>query len=182
MGRESSDGVRTEPLLMESQVDTTKITDEVMAGLDKFRLKGEEEEKAQKDEEESDSGESGPEAKADPLPPQSREPFSQESPEPPRKELSPEPHKPASPEQFRQESPEPPKTQNSRLSPDREVILEQPQQHQFPAVESRDATADILGDHFQQQQQQQQSVPQGKFFYNDLICRTPSTEEFSCYY
>ena len=127
-------------------VDTGKMTEEVMEGLDKFRYKGKEEE--------SDS-DNEIEAKA--ADPQSQDPFQQ-------RELSPEPHKPASPDAFRQqESPEPPKTQQpfSGIPLDTEVVQEQPKyQDQLADFESRDPSADLLGGNFQPDQQQ----PQGKSF------------------
>ena len=128
-------------------VDTGKMTEEVMEGLDKFRYKGKEEK-----EEESDS-DNEIEAKAGE--PQSQDPFQ-------KRELSPEPHKPASPDAFRQqESPEPPKTQQpfSGIPLDTEVVQEQPKnQDQLAAFESGDPSADLLGGNFQPDQ------PQGKFF------------------
>ena len=165
-----------------------KVSEEVMESLDKFRLKGKEEEESDSDE----SFQNETETKADPYSlegsaPKSQDPFPSDpspgpqrelSPEPksqdpfpndpspgPQRELSPEPHKPASPELFGQESPEPPKTQYSGISLEPEVIQEQPKhQDQLAAFESRDPSADLLGDNFQQDQQQQQpSVPQGKF-------------------
>jgi len=171
----------SESLLMER-----KVSEEVMESLDKFRLKGKEEEESDSDE----SFQNETETKADPYSlegsaPKSQDPFPSDpspgpqrelSPEPksqdpfpndpspgPQRELSPEPHKPASPELFGQESPEPPKTQYSGISLEPEVIQEQPKhQDQLAAFESRDPSADLLGDNFQQDQQQQQpSVPQG---------------------
>ena len=151
MGRESSGPTDTLQMEPQVEVDTGKMTEEVMDSLDKFRYKGKEEEEEEKESDSDESFEKETDTKADPISAQQRE-------------LSPEPKKPASPETFgRQESPEPPKTQQYSMEP--EVVQEQPKhQDQFAAFESRDPSADILGDNFQQDQKQQQpSEPQGKF-------------------